>query len=105
MTAGAGSYLMIKFTPVGKVYGILNLSLIHIFYQEEVSRRLVSIGRAVQYLSLGGMVAVGSVSVMVIGNSIRLTIDARSHEIGVMKLVGATDGFIVGPFVLSLIHI
>ncbi len=25
VTAGAGSYLMIKFTPVGKVYGILNL--------------------------------------------------------------------------------
>jgi cell division transport system permease protein len=72
-----------------------------VIYQEEVSRRLVSIGRAVQYLSLGGMIAVGSVSVMVIGNSIRLTIDSRRHEIGVMKLVGATDGFIVGPFVLE----
>ncbi|HHY16973.1 MAG TPA: ABC transporter permease [Firmicutes bacterium] len=72
-----------------------------VIYQEEVSRRLVSIGRAVQYLSLGGMVAVGAVSVMVIGNSIRLTIDARRHEIGVMKLVGATDGFIVGPFLLE----
>ncbi|MGI6162928.1 MAG: permease-like cell division protein FtsX [Bacillota bacterium] len=86
----------------GVVNELKQLAIIDdVIYQEEVSRRLVSIGRAVQYLSLGGMVAVGSVSVMVIGNSIRLTIDARRHEIGVMKLVGATDGFIVGPFVLE----
>jgi len=72
-----------------------------VIYQEEVSRRMMSIGKAVQYISLGGMVAVGAVSVMVIGNSIRLTIDSKRHEIGVMKLVGATDGFIVGPFILE----
>ena len=47
------------------------------------------------------MVAVGAVSIMVIGNSIRLTIDSRRHEIAVMKLVGATDGFVVGPFILE----
>jgi cell division transport system permease protein len=72
-----------------------------VIYQEEVSRRMMSIGRAVQYVSLGGMVAVGAVSIMVIGNSIRLTIDSRRHEIAVMKLVGATDGFVVGPFILE----
>ncbi len=33
VTAGAGSYLMIKFTPVGKVYGILNL-LDKAFYKD-----------------------------------------------------------------------
>ncbi|MBP8620645.1 MAG: permease-like cell division protein FtsX [Firmicutes bacterium] len=72
-----------------------------VIYQEEVSRRMMSIGRAIQYVSLGGMVAVGAVSIMVIGNSIRLTIDSRRHEIAVMKLVGATDGFVVGPFILE----
>jgi len=39
-----------------------------VIYQEEVSRRMMSIGRAIQYVSLGGMVAVGAVSIMVIGN-------------------------------------
>ncbi len=72
-----------------------------VIYQEEVSRRLASIGRVVQYLSIGGMLIVGVVSVMVIANSIRLAIDARSQEIGIMKLVGATDGFVLMPFLLE----
>lgn len=72
-----------------------------VVYQEEASRRLESLGRASQYVSLGGMMVVGLVAIMVIGNSIRLTIDARRHEIGIMKLVGATDAFIIGPFLLE----
>lgn len=72
-----------------------------VIYQEEASRRLASLGRTAQAVSLGGMLVVGLVAVMVIGNSIRLTIDARRHEIGIMKLVGATDEFIIGPFLLE----
>jgi len=72
-----------------------------VIYQEEASRRLASLGRASQYVSLGGMLVVGLVAIMVIGNSTRLTIDARRHEIGIMKLVGATDEFIIGPFLLE----
>ena len=72
-----------------------------VIYQEEASRRLVSLGRASQLVSLGGMLVVGLVAIMVIGNSIRLSIDARRHEIAIMKLVGATDGLIVGPFLME----
>jgi cell division transport system permease protein len=77
------------------------LTVDDVIYQEEASRRLASLGRASQLVSLGGMLVVGLVAVMVIGNSIRLTIDARRHEIGIMKLVGATDEFIIGPFLLE----
>jgi len=72
-----------------------------VIYQEGTSRQLASLGIATQYVSLGGMLIVGLVAIMVIGNSIRLTIDARRHEIGIMKLVGATDEFIIGPFLLE----
>jgi len=72
-----------------------------VIFQKEISRRLSSIGRAIQYVSYGGVIIVGLVAVMVIGNSIRLTINSRRHEISIMKLVGATDGFIVGPFLLE----
>ncbi|MGV2470537.1 FtsX-like permease family protein, partial [Bacillus subtilis] len=34
----------------------------------------------------------------VIGNSVRLNIFARRDTINVMKLIGATDGFIMRPF-------
>ena len=37
----------------------------------------------------------------VIGNTIRLAVARRRREIEVMKLCGATDGFVRGPFVLE----
>jgi cell division transport system permease protein len=39
--------------------------------------------------------------ILVIGNTIRLEINNRQTEIEVMKLVGATDGFIRRPFLYS----
>lgn len=35
---------------------------------------------------------------LVIGNSVRLTISSRRETINIMKLIGATDGFIMRPF-------
>ena len=72
-----------------------------VIYQEESSRNLDVFGRVSQALSLGGTVIVGLVAISVIGNTTRMTIEARRHEIAIMKLVGATDGFVVGPFVLA----
>ena len=47
------------------------------------------------------------VSVFIISNTIKLTTFDRRDEIAIMKMVGATNGFIRWPFVyeLSLIHI
>jgi cell division transport system permease protein len=39
--------------------------------------------------------------VLLISNAIRLSIFARRKEIEVMKLVGASDGFVLTPFVLE----
>lgn len=41
------------------------------------------------------------ISILVIYNTIRLTIFARKDEIDIMKLVGASDLYIRGPFVLE----
>ena len=40
----------------------------------------------------------GFVSVVVISNTIRLTVFARRKEINIMKYVGATNGFVRLPF-------
>jgi cell division transport system permease protein len=54
-------------------------------------------GRAVNLVSLLLAAAV----VLVIGNTIRLEINNRRTEIEVLKLVGATDGFIRRPFLYT----
>ncbi len=50
--------------------------------------------RLVQVLS----VLLGLGAVLVVGNTVRLDIQARREEIGVLQLLGASDGFIRRPF-------
>jgi cell division transport system permease protein len=45
--------------------------------------------------------AFASVAVIIIGATIRMTVLARSKEIAIMRLVGATDGFIRRPFLVQ----
>jgi cell division transport system permease protein len=52
-------------------------------------------------LALGLAVLVVFCVVAVIGNTIRLAVARRRQEIEVMKLCGATNGFVRGPFVLE----
>jgi cell division transport system permease protein len=41
------------------------------------------------------------VSIIIIGSTIRMAVLARSREIAIMRLVGATDGFIRAPFLIE----
>jgi len=59
---------------------------------------LRSLARAVQ-LIIGLAFAV--VAIAIIGVTIRISVFQRAKEIAIMRLVGATNGFIRGPFVLE----
>lgn len=50
-------------------------------------------------LALG--LAFAAVSVIIIGATIRMAVLARADEISIMRLVGATDGYIRRPFLLE----
>ena len=45
---------------------------------------------------VAGLLAVAVI--LVIGNTIRLTIESRRHEIEIIKLIGGSDGFVRRPF-------
>ena len=60
--------------------------------------RLRNIAAAVGF-AIGAAFAI--VSVIIIGTTIRMAVLQRSREIAIMRLVGATDGFIRMPFLLE----
>lgn len=64
-------------------------------------KRLIGITRFVRILGILLSSIFLLVSVLVIFNTIRLTIFARKDEIEIMKLVGANDIFVKGPFLLE----
>jgi len=46
-------------------------------------------------------IAFAAVAIIIISATIRMTVLARAKEIGIMRLVGATDGFVRRPFLLD----
>ncbi|MFT5482734.1 MAG: cell division transport system permease protein [Halieaceae bacterium] len=61
-------------------------------------RTLMELGRR-SVLVLGGLLTLGVL--LVIGNTIRLTIEGRRDEIVVIKLVGGSDAFVRRPFLYT----
>ena len=60
--------------------------------------RILTLGQQLVLL-LGGLLALGAV--LVIGNTIRLTIESRRDEIIIIKLVGGTNSFVRRPFLYT----
>jgi cell division transport system permease protein len=70
-------------------------------YQGEFIARML---RLSQWVNLAGLVILGIllvVSVFIVMNTIRTAVYHRRQEIEVMKLVGATEWFVRGPFVIE----
>ena len=65
---------------------------------QAMSDLFVSLQKAVPYVCYGLVIVLAIVSVVVISNTIKITVFNRRKEIGIMKLVGATNGFIRFPF-------
>ena len=68
---------------------------------EEAANTLGSFNRLVSYASLVIIVLLIVISVFLISNTISVGIAVRKEEIGIMKYIGATDGFVRAPFVLE----
>lgn len=70
-------------------------------YEKEVLEKLFRVTSAMRTggLLLVAMLAIGTL--FIISNTVRIAVFARRREIGIMKLVGATDMFIRFPFLLE----
>jgi len=68
---------------------------------EEVSERIVTVARWMSASFAVATLVLLVSSALLIANTIRLSIFSRRREIEVMKLVGATNWFVRGPFMLE----
>jgi len=69
--------------------------------KNDVVEMLVGIKTAVQYAGAGIVLILIVVSIVIITNTIKLTVFSRRKEINIMKYVGATDSFIRMPFLVE----
>lgn len=59
------------------------------------------VARNLQMITLVLLILLIIISVFIISYTIKLTVYARRREISIMKYVGATNGFIRGPFIVE----
>jgi len=69
--------------------------------RRELADRLLRVTRGLRVAGASLTVLLGLVTLIVISNTVRLTVFARRAEVGIMKLVGATDPVIWWPFMIE----
>lgn len=72
-----------------------------VVYGAPIVDRLMALTRAVRIAGMVLASLLAAAALLIIVNTIRLTIAARRQEIEIMTLVGATPGFVRGPFVVE----
>ena len=67
----------------------------------ELAEGFTTISRVLHIVSIGIIAVLLVVSLLIISNTVRLSMYDRKDEIAIMKMVGATNGFIKMPFVVE----
>ncbi len=76
-----------------------------VMYGQRSVEKLFTVTNILRYAGIAAVILLVFVTLIFINNTIRLAIMARRREIAIMRLVGATKGFIRGPFVMEgVIH-
>ena len=70
-------------------------------YGKKTAKKILQIAKVIELVFLIGTILLLLSSALLIANTIRLSIFSRRREIEVMKLVGATNWFVRGPFMIE----
>jgi len=88
--------IMLTSQEIGRIDGISEVR-----YRSDVVERLLSLTKMIRTFGLAVASLLVLMTAFMISNTIKLTVYARRREIGIMKLVGATDWYIRWPFILE----
>jgi len=70
-----------------------------VVYYRDTMEKLAQVSHFIEMGSLIAMAFLVIVSVVIVANTIKLTVFNREKEIGIMKYLGATDWFVRAPFI------
>jgi cell division transport system permease protein len=70
-------------------------------YQGELIQRMLRLSQWINWTGAGILAVLMLISVVIVMNTIRTAVYHRRQEIEVMKLVGATEWFVRGPFLIE----
>ena len=70
-------------------------------YGREEAQKLLRLNQIIHWVGLVILAMLLASTLLIISNTIRLTVFARRKEIDIMQLVGAADWFIRWPFILE----
>ena len=68
---------------------------------EEAAKTLGNINKLVSYISIAIIALLLIISIFLISNTVSVGIAVRKEEIGIMKMIGATDFFVRSPFIVE----
>lgn len=72
-----------------------------VVYGGQLAHKLEKMSRFIVVFGWSLVILLSFATFLIMVNTIRLTVLNRSEEISVMRLVGATDSFITGPFLME----
>ena len=70
-----------------------------VVYYRETIEKMAQISHFIELGSIIAMAFLVIVSIIIVANTIKLTVFNRETEIGIMKYLGATDAFVRAPFI------
>ena len=69
--------------------------------KQDIVNMVLNLSKIIKRFSMGIMLVLLIIAIVIISNTVRLTVFNRRKEINIMKYIGATDRFIKGPFLLE----
>ena len=75
--------------------------VVYIDAEYELAEGFSTISQVLNFVSVGIIAVLLAVSLLIISNTVKLSVYDRRDEIAIMKMVGATNGFIKMPFVVE----